>query len=124
LERQIALEVEEAVRNYQIALQRLNTARAALKSAEEAYRLAQVRYEAGAGTQVEVLDAQVALTSARANEVRALYDAHKAFAQLVYATGLSDAEVRRMLVALGRSDGNALTQATNMPNRTKGGEGR
>jgi outer membrane protein len=97
LQRQIALEVEQAVRNYQVALQRLNTARAALASAEEAFRLARVRYEAGVGTQVEVLDAQVALTQARANEVRALYDAHKAFARLVYATGLSEAEVRKML---------------------------
>jgi outer membrane protein len=88
LQRQIALEVEQAVRNYQVALQRLNTARAALASAEEAFRLAQVRYEAGVGTQVEVLDAQVALTRARANEIQALYDAHKAFARLVYATGL------------------------------------
>lgn len=110
LQRQIALEVEQAVRNYQVALQRLNTARAALASAEEAFRLAQVRYEAGVGTQVEVLDAQVALTQARANEVRALYDAHKAFARLVYATGLSEAEVRKMLTNAQGSDADALAR--------------
>lgn len=99
-ERQIALEVEQAVRNFQVALKRLKTARAALASAKEAFRLAQVRYEGGVGTQVEVWDAQVALTRARANEVQALYDAHKAFARLVYATGLSEAEVRNMLRGL------------------------
>jgi outer membrane protein TolC len=110
LQRQIALEVEQAVRNYQVALQRLNTARAALASAEEAFRLARVRYEAGVGTQVEVLDAQVALTQARANEVRALYDAHKAFARLVYATGLSEAEVRKMLTNAQGSEASALAR--------------
>jgi len=110
LQRQIALEVEQAVRNYQVALQRLNTARAALASAEEAFRLARVRYEAGVGTQVEVLDAQVALTQARANEVRALYDAHKAFARLVYATGLSEAEVRKMLTNAQGSEADALAR--------------
>jgi outer membrane protein TolC len=103
LERQIALEVEQAVRNFQVALQRLKTARAALASAEEAFRLAQVRYEGGVGTQVEVWDAQVALTRARANEVQALYDAHKAFARLVYATGLNESEVRKLLKSLSAS---------------------
>lgn len=103
LERQIALEVEQAVLNFQVALQRLKTARAALTSAEEAFRLAQVRYEGGVGTLVEVWDAQVALTRARANEVQALYDAHKAFARLVYATGLSESEVRNLLKNLNAS---------------------
>ncbi len=97
LERQIALEVEQAVRNFQIAMQRLSTVRAALRWAEEVFRLAQVRYEAGVSPQIEVLDAQVALTRARAGEVQALYDAHKAFARLVYATGLTEEEVRKML---------------------------
>lgn len=97
LERQIALEVEQAVKSFQLALQRLRTARVAVKSAEEAYRLVQVRYEAGVGTLVEVWDAQVAFTRAQASEVQALYDSHKAFARLVYATGLTEAEVKKML---------------------------
>ncbi|MER3501609.1 MAG: hypothetical protein IMHGJWDQ_001176 [Candidatus Fervidibacter sp.] len=113
-ERQIALEVEQAVRNFQVALQRLKTARAALASAEEAFRLAQVRYEGGVGTLVEVWDAQVALTRARANEVQALYDAHKAFARLVYATGLTESEVRQML--------RAIAQKIAFPTTADGGE--
>lgn len=103
-ERQIALEVEQAVRNFQVALQRLKTARAALVSAEEAFRLARVRYEGGVGTQVEVWDAQVALTRARANEVQALYDAHKAFARLVYSTGLTEVEVKNLLKTVTASN--------------------
>jgi TolC family type I secretion outer membrane protein len=131
LQRQIALEVEQAVRNYQVALQRLNTARAALASAEEAFRLARVRYEAGVGTQVEVLDAQVALTQARANEVRALYDAHKAFARLVYATGLSEAEVRKMLTETMATKGQEMPPISTIRhspfatcNAVEGGDGQ
>jgi TolC family type I secretion outer membrane protein len=131
LQRQIALEVEQAIRNYQVALQRLNTARAALASAEEAFRLAQVRYEAGVGTQVEVLDAQVALTQARANEVRALYDAHKAFARLVYATGLSEAEVRKMLTETMATKGQEMPPISTIRhspfatrNAVEGGDGQ
>ncbi|MFA0750154.1 MAG: hypothetical protein SLRJCFUN_000557 [Candidatus Fervidibacter sp.] len=132
LRRQIALEVEQAVRNYQVALQRLNTARAALASAEEAFRLARVRYEAGVGTQVEVLDAQVALTRARANEIQALYDAHKAFARLVYATGLSEAEVRKMLTQAKTTESQTMSPIASTPhhpplanrNPVEGGEGR
>lgn len=118
LQRQIALEVEQAVRSYQVALQRLNTARAALASAEEAFRLARVRYEAGVGTQVEVLDAQVALTRARANEVQALYDAHKAFARLVYATGLSEAQVRKMLTQAKTTESQAMSPIASMPHHS------
>jgi len=87
-----------------VALQRLKTARAALVSAEEAFRLAQVRYEGGVGTQVEVWDAQFALTRARANEIQALYDAHKAFARLLYATGLTEVEVKNLLRTLTASN--------------------
>jgi len=132
LQRQIALEVEQAVRNYQVALQRLNTARAALASAEEAFRLARVRYEAGVGTQVEVLVAQVALTRARANEIQALYDAHKAFARLVYATGLSEAQVRKMLTQAKATESQAMLPVASphrhsppvSRNPLEGGDGR
>jgi outer membrane protein len=132
LQRQIALEVEQAVRNYQVALQRLNTARAALASAEEAFRLARVRYEAGVGTQVEVLDAQVALTRERANEIQALYDAHKAFARLVYATGLSEAQVRKMLTQAKATESQAMSPVASTHrhsppvsrNPLEGGDGR
>ncbi len=68
--------------------------------------MAQVRYEGGVGTQVEVWDAQVALTRARANEVQALYDAHKAFARLVYATGSTEVEVKNLLRTLTASNQN------------------
>ncbi len=42
--------------------------------AEEAIRLASSRYDAGAGTQLDVLNAQTALTEARTTQVEALHD--------------------------------------------------
>ncbi|MDZ7262848.1 MAG: TolC family protein [candidate division KSB1 bacterium] len=59
-----------------------------LKSAEEDLRLAQERYRVGAGTLLEVIDAQVALTSARSQLVSAKYNAKVAQAQLEAAMGI------------------------------------
>ncbi|MFQ5824380.1 MAG: TolC family protein [bacterium] len=58
-----------------------------LRSAEEDFRLAQERYRVGAGTLLEVTDAQVALTRARVTLVSAKYDAMIAQAQLEAAMG-------------------------------------
>ncbi|HID05846.1 MAG TPA: TolC family protein, partial [Armatimonadetes bacterium] len=87
LEQQVALEVKQAILNWRSAKERYESARAVLKQAEEAYRIAQLRYESGVGTNVEVLDTQVALTRARTNYVRALHDLHRAYADLDYAVG-------------------------------------
>jgi hypothetical protein len=51
------------------------------------YRLAALRYEAGRGTNVEVLDALAALTRARLNQARALYEFNTLRAQLQRAKG-------------------------------------
>lgn len=59
-----------------------------LISAEEDLRMAQERYRVGAGTLLDVLDAQVSLTSARGTLVRAKYDAMVAKANLEYYIGI------------------------------------
>ncbi len=51
-----------------------------VEQADEALRLARERLAAGAGTQLEVLDAQVALTTARTTQQRALADYNIAIA--------------------------------------------
>jgi len=58
-----------------------------LEQAEEALRLARSRYEAGTGTQLDVLDAQTALTDARTTHVRALREYSVALARLQRAVG-------------------------------------
>ncbi|HYW13170.1 MAG TPA: TolC family protein [Longimicrobium sp.] len=55
--------------------------------AEEAFRLASLRYARGLGTQLEVSDAQLALLTARTNEARATFDLYLASAELARALG-------------------------------------
>jgi outer membrane protein TolC len=55
--------------------------------AEEAYRLAALRFARGLSTQLDVSDAQLALLTARTNEARAVYDLYLAAAELARALG-------------------------------------
>ncbi|MBN1350174.1 TolC family protein [candidate division KSB1 bacterium] len=59
-----------------------------LGSAEEDLRMAQERYRVGAGTLLDILDAQVSVTTARGTLVRAKYDAVIAKAKLEYYMGI------------------------------------
>lgn len=58
-----------------------------LTSAEEDLRLAQERYRVGAGTLLDIIDAQANLTRARSTYIRAKYDSIVAFAQLQAVMG-------------------------------------
>lgn len=83
----IALEVRQARTNLTNALNRLAVAKRQVELAAETYRLAQIKFEAGEGIPLEVTDAQTELTRARTNEVVALYDAYRAYAELQRAIG-------------------------------------
>jgi len=88
IEDDIRLEVEQA---YDLVLQSkkaLDIQGATIASAEEGLRIAQVRYESGVGTQLEVLSAQTALTTAREAQAEALYAFRTARAGLEKATTL------------------------------------
>lgn len=58
--------------------------------ATEAVRLANARYSAGTSTQLDVLQAQVDLTTARTNQIQANYGYNVAVASLRRATGQAD----------------------------------
>ncbi len=58
--------------------------------AEESLRLANARYSAGSATQLDVLQAQVALTQARDNQLQANYSYNVALANLRRALGEPD----------------------------------
>lgn len=83
----VALEVRSAALSLQEAIERVSTAGENVVLAEEALRLATVRYEAGIATLVEVTDAESALTEARFNVVNAQYDYALFLAELERATG-------------------------------------
>ena len=55
--------------------------------AEEAFKLATLRYTRGLATQLEVADAQLALTVARTNQARSVYDLYLAAAGYARALG-------------------------------------
>ncbi|MDO8586400.1 MAG: TolC family protein [Armatimonadota bacterium] len=82
----VGLDVKSAVLNVNESYQRVQTAAQNVAQAEEALRLAQVRYEAGISLQVEVSDAETALTQARTNMVSATYDYATALASYRRAT--------------------------------------
>lgn len=87
LKRQIALEISVAKLNYESSLQRINVARAMEKSAGEDYRMALRRYTAQVGTNIDVLDSRVALTSAKNSLVESIYDTRKALIEMDFAMG-------------------------------------
>jgi outer membrane protein TolC len=90
---QVTLEVRQAYLNLLQARDRVAVANAALASAQESFRLARVRYNAGVTSQagvsplLELSDAQNALTQAENNVVSALYDFNSGRAQLDKAAG-------------------------------------
>jgi outer membrane protein TolC len=60
-----------------------------IEQAQKAVRIAQTRFRSGVGTQLELLDAQVAMTRSQTNYAQALYDYLVAKAEWRYATGTS-----------------------------------
>jgi TolC family type I secretion outer membrane protein len=74
LELQVRLEVEQAYIGVVEAGERIGANEKAVESAQENLRLAQGRYDAGVGTILDLTDAQLALTQAEADQVRALTD--------------------------------------------------
>ncbi len=84
---QIAKAVNQAALMLQAAEQNVEASRKGLAQSEEQFRIVRERYASGRGIQVEVLDAQTALTRARFNVVAALADHQTARAMLLQATG-------------------------------------
>ena len=85
--RQVTLDVKQAILTLQMSEENINVTNENLIAAEEDYRLAKERYAIGAGTLLEQITAEVALTSAKANRIRALYDYTYSIAALELAVG-------------------------------------
>ncbi|MBE9215940.1 TolC family protein [Plectonema cf. radiosum LEGE 06105] len=79
---QIRFEVERAYSELQSNLENVQTSEAALNQARESLRLARLRFQAGVGTQLEVIDAENALTQAEGNRINAILDYNRALANL------------------------------------------
>jgi len=83
----VKLEVTQAELNLRSAESRLNVAEHQVQTSEEDYRIAKRRYDESVGTNLDVLDARLALTNSRTELVDALYDIRIAEANLQYAMG-------------------------------------
>lgn len=86
----IALEVRDAFLALQTARERVAVAKDAVAHAEESLRIVQDRYDAGLTTIVELLDSETALTAARTNLTRTLYETTVGQARLELSLGTLD----------------------------------
>ena len=84
----IRLDVRTAYLNLRAAEQNIKTTETAVKQAEEDYHIARVRYNAGVGTNLEVMRASDNLTTARMNYSTALYTYNTGKASLDNAMGV------------------------------------
>jgi len=87
------VEVRRAFSSWQEATELADASQKVVAQAEEAVRLATARYDAGTATQLDVLQSQVDLTTARTNQVQAYYNYNIAVATLRKAMGQTDAFV-------------------------------
>ena len=78
----VRLEVEQAFFGLQANDKNITTAEMAVTLAEESLRLARLRFQAGVGTQTDVIEAQSELTTARGNLLTAIIDYNQSFTQL------------------------------------------
>ncbi len=83
----ISREVEQAYITVSESSERIQAAQVAVASAQENFRLAQGRFDAGVGTILELTDAQLALTQAQNTEAQALADYRIAVVRLERALG-------------------------------------
>ncbi len=74
VERQVSVSVLNAFSDMEAAGQKVESGKVAVRQAERGYEIAQTRYETGAGTLLELNDAEVALTQARLNLNQARFD--------------------------------------------------
>lgn len=79
---QVRFQVEQAFFDLRANDENIQTAALALEQAQESLRLARLRFQAGVGTQTDVINQQTALTRSRINLLTAILDYNRALATL------------------------------------------
>jgi outer membrane protein len=85
--RQVELEIQQAASNLAQNRELIQATEKNVESASEAVRLAKARLDAGAGTQLDVLNAQVQLTTAQSTRLQALFGYNSSLAEFDRVTG-------------------------------------
>ncbi|MFQ5675653.1 MAG: TolC family protein [bacterium] len=84
----IELEVEQAALRMQDAQERIAARQKSVAHAQKAYNIAEVRYDSGLGTQLELFDARLALNRTKTNYLQAIYDYNIALFEWQKAAGI------------------------------------
>jgi outer membrane protein TolC len=87
LEDGVRIEVVQSYEDYKAAAEAARASDEQRKAAEETYRVRLATYRVGAGVQIDLLTADLALTQARLDHVNAVLDARISLARLARATG-------------------------------------
>jgi outer membrane protein len=85
--RQVELEIQQAYSNLQQNRELVTSQEKNVELADEALRLAKARLDAGAGVQLDVLNAQVQLLTAQSTRLQALFGYNSSLAEFDRATG-------------------------------------
>jgi len=88
MEKAILFEVEEAHSRYEVALEKLRSARDRVRQAEETLRIVKVRYSKGLARMVDLLDAQTHLERARFDHIKALYECNLYYGKALLSAGI------------------------------------
>jgi len=83
----VALDVRNAYLNLKSVIETIASAKKAVDFADENYKVSSLRFNSGVGTNIEVIDAQVALTQARTDFLKAQFDLEVSKARLNQAAG-------------------------------------
>ena len=84
----VLYDVQSAYLNLRAAEQTISSTKVAVEEGQESFRIASLRYRAGVGSNLDVLDAETSLTMARNNYVQALYNYNIYVATLEQAVGV------------------------------------
>jgi outer membrane protein TolC len=85
----ILLEVRQYYLSMREAENRIDTSNVAVEKAKDSLRIAEIRYNAGVGTNLDVLDAVLALNQVKTNYIQALHDYNTSKAELDKAIGVA-----------------------------------
>ncbi|MFQ5641288.1 MAG: TolC family protein [bacterium] len=84
----IKLEIEQATLRMKDAQERIAARQKSVQQAQKAHAIAEVRYDNGVGTQLELFDARLALNRTKTNYLQAIYDYNIALSEWQKAVGI------------------------------------
>jgi outer membrane protein len=116
--RQVELEVQQAYANLVRDRETIQSQEKTVEQANEAFRLASARLGAGAGTQLDVLNAQVALTQAQSTLLQALYSYNADLAEFDRVTATQTIYSSLIDVTPGRARSTTTTTTTTTKKKT------